>query len=50
MIDTGECYECHKEVDMTTACADPNGNPLCSDCFNVLVRVGKSNQDAKELV
>lgn len=49
IVDTGECFECHTEVDMTTAAADPMGRPLCKECFNVNVRMGKS-QDAEELV
>jgi NMD protein affecting ribosome stability and mRNA decay len=50
MVDTGSCFECGKEVDMNSAAADPNGNPLCKDCFNVLVRAGKTLGDANELV
>ena len=49
MIDTGECHECQKEIDMATAVADPMGNPLCKDCFNVYVKAGKQ-QDDNELI
>lgn len=50
MIDIGRCYECGKEVDMSTAVADPNGKPLCRDCFNVLVRGGNNKQDNEEFI
>jgi len=50
VVDTGRCFECQIEVDMTEAVADPNGNPLCRDCFNILVRAGHNKQDSDDLV
>ena len=41
IVESSECFECQKEIDLTTAVADPNGNPLCKDCFKVLVAAGK---------
>ena len=33
------CHECGVDVPMLQAVADPNGNPLCKNCFNRLVKV-----------
>ena len=49
IAESSECFECQKEIDLTTAVADPNGNPLCKDCFKVLVSAGKQ-QDVNELI
>ena len=49
MADIGNCFECNAEVLMATASTDPMGRPLCSNCFNVLVKAGKQ-QDVDELV
>ena len=49
IIESGECFECQKEINIATAVADPNGNPLCKDCFKVLVSAGKQ-QDVNELI
>ena len=45
IVENGECFECRKEVDMTTAPADPMGRPLCKECFAVLVRAGKPSEE-----
>ena len=37
MIDEIECYECGTTLPTMEAVADPNGNPLCKNCFNKLV-------------
>ena len=50
MVQAGHCFECNKEIDMATAVADPNGHPLCRDCFNALVRVGHKSDDVSDLV
>ena len=49
-IDVGHCHECKKEIEMSKAVADPNGKPLCKDCFNTLVRRGKDASDLDELI
>lgn len=49
-IDIGECFECNKEINISTCPSDPNGNPLCVDCFNILVRQGVNRSDDIDLV